>query len=186
MQYMPSSFSGGFQDVLAIVFLDGLFQYFFGLVARGGHDRVVIVQRYHRQDDVARQRVAGADEGLGTTGTFEAVQPDHGRTWLGLEGVGDLAGELRSETEASGSKAAELQETPAGDAVSAHHLIEGFVGGHDNSPLVRGCIRAVGLPADCYCSRPCTCHPMLAPTRQHSTPHHLRCTGASTSWLIRI
>jgi hypothetical protein len=138
------------EDVLAVVFLDGLFQDLFGLVARRGHDRVVVVERNHRQDDIPGQRVAGADERLRTAGTLEAVQPDHGRPWLGLQSVGDLTGELGSETETSGGKATELQETPAGDAVTSHHLIEGFVGGHNNSPLVHGCVRAVGLPADCY------------------------------------
>ena len=85
------------KDVLAVVFLDRLLEEFLGLVAGGGHQRVVVVERDHRQDDVAGERIAGTDKGLGAAGALEAVQPDHRRPRLGLQCVRDLAGEFRAE-----------------------------------------------------------------------------------------
>jgi hypothetical protein len=140
------------EDELAVVFLDGLLENFLGLMPCRRHDRVVVIKRDHRQHDVTGQWIAGTDKRLGTAGALEAVQPHHGRPRLGLEGVCDLAGKFGSKTQSSGSQATELEETPAGDAMTAHHLIEGLVGGHNNSPLVHGCVRAGCLPVDLFLS----------------------------------
>jgi hypothetical protein len=75
------------QDVVALVLLHDLFEDGLGLVAGGGHQRVVVVERDHRQHHVLGQRVRRADEGLGAAGAFQAVQPDHRRARLGLHGV---------------------------------------------------------------------------------------------------
>jgi hypothetical protein len=166
------------EDELAVILLDGLFEDLLGLVTCSSHDRVVVVERYHRQDDVTRQRIAGTDKRLGTAGTLEAVQPHDRCAWLGLERVGDFAGEFGPETQASGGKTTEFEEAPAGDTVTAHHLIEGLVGGHNNSPLMQhGCVWAGCLPADLFSGHvPVQHYPLRAdPTAQHASSSPLRC-----------
>ena len=61
------------EHVLTIVFFNGLFEKLLGLVSRGRHQRVVVVERDHRQNDVAGERVAGANERLGAAGALEPV-----------------------------------------------------------------------------------------------------------------
>ena len=120
------------QDVVALVVLHHLLERGLGLVPGGGHDRVVVVERDHRQDHVLGQRVRRADERLGAAGAFQPVQPEHRRARLGLERVRDGRGEGRREAERGGRQAAELEVAAAGDPLPAHDFVEGL--GHLASP----------------------------------------------------
>jgi len=112
------------QDVVALVLPHDLFEDRLRLVAGGGHQRVVVVQRDHRQHHVLRERVRGTDEAFGAAGAFQAVQPEHGRARLGLHRVRDLRHEGRAEAERGRSERAVLQEAAPRNALTAHHLVE--------------------------------------------------------------
>ena len=113
-------------DVVALVLLLDLFDDRLGLVAGRRHQRVVVVEGKHRQHDILGQRVRRADEGFGTAGAFQAVQPDHRRPRLGFQRMGDARRGSAAETERGRRQAAEFQETAPGDALAAQHFIKGL------------------------------------------------------------
>ncbi|OIQ63998.1 hypothetical protein GALL_544550 [mine drainage metagenome] len=78
------------EDVVALVFLDRIHQGSFGLMARGGHQSVVVVKADHRQDDILGQRMRRADEAFAAAGAFEAVDPDYRGARLCLHRLGDF------------------------------------------------------------------------------------------------
>ena len=114
------------KNVIAFMLLDGLVDDRFGFVTGRGHDRVVIVERQHRQDDVLDQRMRGSNKGLRAAGAFEAMQPEHWDAGLVLHGARDLWCERRPETHRGRGQAAVFQKAAARNALPAHHLIEGF------------------------------------------------------------
>ena len=66
-------------DVAAGPSLTVVVQVLLGLVAGGGHDRLVVVDRQHVEDDLGRRRAAGPQEGLGVARAVLELEPDeHG------------------------------------------------------------------------------------------------------------
>jgi hypothetical protein len=90
------------ENVLAVIFLDGLLENFLSLVSGGGHDGVVVVQGDHGQDDVAGQRMTGADERFRTAGALLTMQPYDRGSRLGFHRISDLARELRAQPKSRG------------------------------------------------------------------------------------
>ncbi len=114
------------EDVVALVLADRLLERFLRLVAGRRHERVVVVEREHRQHDVLRERVRGADERFGAARAFETVQPDDRRARLRLHRLRDLLRAGIAETERCGGQAAELEKAPARDSLPAHQFVIGF------------------------------------------------------------
>ncbi len=111
-------------DVIAFVVLDQVVKNGLGLMPGSRHDGVVVIQRDQRQDGVLGQRVGRADEGLGTAGAFQAVQPDHRHTRFGFQCIGNARDKSRAQAQRGGGQAAELQEAASGHALATHGLIE--------------------------------------------------------------
>ena len=111
------------EDVVALVLRDRLLERLLGLVTGRRHQRVVVVERDHRQHDVLGERVRRADERLGAAGALEAVQPDHRRARLGLHRLRDLLRTGVAEAERCRGQAAELEEAPARDPLPPHHFV---------------------------------------------------------------
>ena len=114
------------EDVIALVLLNRLFERFFGLMAGRSHDRVVVVERHHREDHVLGDRRVGTNEGFGAAGAFKAVEPHDGRARLRLHRFGNFLRAGAAEAEARGSERAELQEASTADALTAKCFVLGF------------------------------------------------------------
>ncbi len=134
------------QDVIALVLLHHLLERGLGLVPGRGHDGVVVVERDHRQDHVLGQRMRRADERLGAAGALQAVQPEHGRSRLGLQRMRDGRREGRPQAQRSSRQAAELHVAAAGDSLPAHDFVEGL--GHRASLSGLGWLRPCAGPRD--------------------------------------
>lgn len=121
------------EDVVAVELPDGVFESGFGLMTGRGHDRVVVVERDHGENEVLRHRMVGADEGLGAARAFETVEPNHGRTGFRLHGFGNFFGAGAAESETRGRERTKLQEAASADALTPQCLILRFK--HGGSPL---------------------------------------------------
>jgi len=114
------------QDILALVGLHGGLARGFGLVAGGGHQGLVVIERNDVEDEFLQGRMLGAQQRFGAAGAFLEVQPDHRRP-LGLfDGLGD--GRLRAGGQAQRRRGrrAELQELAPVDAEPVGHRAGGF------------------------------------------------------------
>jgi hypothetical protein len=119
------------QDVLALVGLHGRLARRFGLVAGGGHQRLVVVERDDVEDQFFERRMLGAQQRFRAAGAFLEVQPDHRRPLGLLDGLGD--GRLGAGRQAQGGRRgrAELHEFAPVDAQPARHRGGGFRGFFD-------------------------------------------------------
>ncbi|CAM2154325.1 hypothetical protein PT2222_300026 [Paraburkholderia tropica] len=129
-------------DVVALVLRADVFEDRLGLVAGGGHDRVVVVERDHGENRVLRERVRAADERFGAARAFEPVQPDHRRARTGFERVCDARHERRTETERGGRETAELQEAAPRHTLCAHGVVERLQDGLLDGPCG---LRKIGM-----------------------------------------
>ncbi|MPM14565.1 hypothetical protein SDC9_60929 [bioreactor metagenome] len=114
------------EDVVALVFLDRVLKRRLGRRARRRHQRVVVIERDHRQHDVLCQRMGRADEAFRTAGAFEPMHPDDGRARLRLHRLGDLRHVSRAKAKRRRGERAIFHEAAAGDPLTPHHVIEGF------------------------------------------------------------
>ena len=120
------------QDVIALVLLLDLLDDRLGLVAGGGHQRVVVIERQHGKHDILGQRVCRTDEGLGTAGAFQSMQPDDRRARLGFQRMRDTRRSGASQAQRGRRQAAEFQEAAPGDPLAAQHFVKGL--GHGSFP----------------------------------------------------
>jgi hypothetical protein len=99
------------QHVLALVGLHRLLRACFDLVAGGGQQGLVVVERDDVEDQLFQRRVLGAQQRLGTAGAFLEVQPDHGRP-LGLlaTALATAASAPARQAQGGRQRGAELQE----------------------------------------------------------------------------
>ena len=155
-----------------------------GLMPCGRHQRVVVVERDHRQDDVLGERVRRADERLAAAGALEAVQPHDRRARLGFHRFGDLLRPCIAKSQRRGGETAELEEAATRDALPAHQVIVGI--DHDQSSgsgvasVAAANCRGSTLPPSCS-FRTCPEHGGLMPVNIviRRTGHYSK-RGAST------
>ena len=114
------------KDVVALVLLDRVLEGGLGLMTGGGHDRVVVIERDHREHQVLGDRMVAADEGFGAAGAFKAVEPDDRRAGLRLHRLGDVLGARASNPQARGREGAELQEAASGNALTPQRFVLRF------------------------------------------------------------
>ena len=105
-------------EVLALVLRHRVVQRLLGLLARGGLQRLGVVERDLVQHDVGDDGVRGADERLAAAGALLEVEPDDGQPRLGVEGLDHLGDGRRLDARGGGQPAAELEEVTPG--VSLH------------------------------------------------------------------
>ena len=122
------------ENILAFVFLLGLLEDGFGLMAGGGHESVVVIERDHRQHDILDQRMRRADEAFRAAGAFQPVHPDHRHARLGFQRLRDLGRTGRAKAHAGGGERTEFGETPARDPLPADHVVKCLGHGHETPP----------------------------------------------------
>jgi len=113
-------------DVIAFVPLGDVVEDGLGLVAGGGHQGVVVIERKHRQDHILGQRVCRADERLRTTGAFKAVQPEHRGARLVFKCMRNPRDRRGAQPQRCGGQAAELEKAAPGDALAAQYVVKGL------------------------------------------------------------
>ena len=114
------------QDVLALVGLHGRLAGGFRLVAGGGHQRLVVVERDDVENEFFQGRVLGAQQRLRTARAFLEVQPDHRRPLGFLDRFGDGRLGAGRQAERGRRGRAELHELAPVDAEPAGHRVGGF------------------------------------------------------------
>ena len=108
------------QDVLAVVLPHGVVERLLGLGAGSGHQRFVVIERDHVQDQRGNGRVRGAQERFRTTGAFLEMKPDHRRVAVPLNRFRYLRVHSKREPHHGRGGYAGLHKTPAGDPLTKH------------------------------------------------------------------
>ena len=110
-------------DVLSLVFLNGVGQSGLGLMAGGSHDRVVVVETDHVEHHVRSDRVEAANEGFRAAGAFKPMQPHNRRARLGLHGLSNFLSTGAAQPEACSCQRTELQKASTADALTPQRFI---------------------------------------------------------------
>ena len=114
------------QDILAPVLLHGGFAGGLDLMAGGGEQGLVIIQRDDLQDQLLDGGMFRPKHGLGTAGALLEVQPDHAGALLGGDGLDDLGFRPLGQTHGRGHGGAELEEVAALDVEAVRDLAGNF------------------------------------------------------------
>ena len=107
-------------------FSDGFLNDRFSLISCRSHQRIIIVQGDHGEDDVFGEGMGRADEALRTASAFETVNPEHRNAGLGFHRVGDLGRIGWSQPKRGGRKAAIFEEAASCDPLTPHYIIKCF------------------------------------------------------------
>ena len=89
-------------DVVILVLFHRLGQSVFGLLTGRCHNRIVVIERNHRQNEVLGNRVVRTDKGLRTAGALQTVQPNDRGSGFGLNRRSDIFSTGAAESEAGG------------------------------------------------------------------------------------
>jgi hypothetical protein len=116
---MPASFGMAprRQDVLALVLVGGGLEGRLDLVAGGGGQGLVVVDRDQVEDERPEIRVAGPEQRLRAAGALLEVQPDDGGLAALLDVLGHLLAGPGREAHGACGHGADLDEVSAGDAL---------------------------------------------------------------------
>ena len=112
------------EEVLALVLRDGVLQRLLGLVARGRHQSLRVIQRDLVEEDVGDDRVRAAQEGLAAAGALLKMKPDHRDALLRFEGLDHLVDAGALHADARADPGAEAEKFPARDAAGDDLVVD--------------------------------------------------------------
>ena len=124
------------QNVFALVFLHRLMPGCFDLMAGGGEQGFVVVERDDVENQVFQRRMLGAQDRLGAAGAFLEMQPDHARPLFAGDRLGDCRISPLRQTERGCQRGTELEEFAPRHRQACSRRFDAGVGFQRNQILV--------------------------------------------------